>query len=66
LSLQPSLVEDPPLYTPQPKAVAAALSRGAGSNSDDMAGEAALCLLPAAPRALGHIQPRMSPHRPTL
>ena len=31
-----------------------------------MAGEAALCLLPAAPRALGHTHSQMSPHRPTL
>ena len=30
------------------------------------AGEAALCLLPAAPWALGHTQPRMPPHRPTF
>ena len=30
------------------------------------AGEAALCLLPAAPRALRHTQPRMSSHRPTF
>ena len=30
------------------------------------AGDAALCLLPAAPWALGHTQPRMSPYRPTF
>ena len=30
------------------------------------AGEAALCLLPAAPWALRHTQPRMSSHRPTF
>ncbi len=65
-SLQPALIEDLPPYTPQSKAILAALPRGAGSNSDDMAGEAALCLLLAAPRALGHTQPRILPHRPTI
>ncbi len=29
-----------------------------------MDGKAALCLLPAAPRALGHAQPQVPPHKP--